>query len=170
MWIRDEPEIKPATPVAWHPTSPRRQPCGCQPCGQRGRGVGRGLTRTADAEGSPGRNASCRSYFRLAPKSHSVGDNQGSHNFDCLRTMKHLVTLRPSRSGWGTLRSEFSIKLFCRVEPRQWFAGGGEGDEVDSGDGGVGQDFSGGGFGRDAVEIQHGEGVSAVVCSAERHV
>ena len=103
---KDDPEIKPATPVAWRPASPRRQPCRCQPCGcqpcgcqpcgrqpcgcqpcgcqpcgrqpcgchvgQRGRGVGRGLTRTADAEGSPGRSASCRSYFRPVPQQPGV--------------------------------------------------------------------------------------------------
>ena len=59
------------------------------------------------------------------------------------------------------------LSLVRTIQPRQWFAGFGEGNKVDSGDGGVGEDFDGGFFGGDAVEIQHGDRVTAVVGSAE---
>ncbi len=59
---------------------------------------------------------------------------------------------------------------FGAVEPGQWFTSRGECDEVDSGDGGVGEDFVGRLFGRHAVEVQNGDGVATVVLASQRHV
>ena len=60
--VRDGPKITPATDTSsWRALGVSRAGVSV---GQRGRSVGRGLSRTADAEGSPVRSASCRSYLR----------------------------------------------------------------------------------------------------------